>query len=75
MYLQLLCNLGDRKGWVVSPTLWPPYPKKRPGSLCAGGSVGLGAGLDRHGKSHLDQDSTPGLSSLQQVAILSVLAG
>ena len=61
---QLLCNLGARRGWVVNPTLWPPYSRKRPGSLCTGGSVGLGAGLDRDRKSHLDQNSTPGLSSL-----------
>ena len=38
-------------------------PGNRPGSIYAGSWLGLGAGLDRHGNFHLDQNSTLGLSS------------
>jgi len=52
-----------RRMWVVSTTLRPLYPRKRPGTQCTGGWVGLGAGLD--GKEILAPpwDSTPGLPS------------
>jgi hypothetical protein len=29
-------------GWVVSTTSWLRYPRKRPGTHCAGGCVGVG---------------------------------
>jgi hypothetical protein len=42
----------------VNPTLLLSHPWKRSSSLCAGGSVGLRTGLDRHGQPHLDQNQT-----------------
>jgi hypothetical protein len=33
-------------GWVVNATPRPLYPRKRPGTNCIGGWVGLRAGLD-----------------------------
>jgi hypothetical protein len=38
-------------------------PEKRPGTYCTGGWVGIGTGLDGHGKFRLYRDSIPGLSS------------
>jgi hypothetical protein len=38
-------------GVRVNTTPRPPLPQKRPGTHCTGGWVGLGAGLDRCGKS------------------------
>ena len=43
--------LGTRWGWVVSTTPRPLCPRERPGTHCTGVWVGLGAGLDRCGKS------------------------
>jgi hypothetical protein len=42
----LILDLGARSGWVVSTTLRPLYPRKRPGTHCTGGWVGHRAGLD-----------------------------
>ena len=39
-------------------------PRKRPGTHCIGGWVGLRAGLDSSGKSHPHRDSIPGPSSM-----------
>jgi hypothetical protein len=58
-----ILNLGTRRGWVVSTTPQPLYPRERPGTHCAGGWVGPRAGLDVCEKSHPYQDSVPGLSS------------
>ena len=52
----------DGGGWST-PRPRPPYPRKRPYTLCTGGWVGLGAGLCRRGKSRPHRDSIPGLSS------------
>ena len=52
-----------------------PYPRERPGTHCAGGWVGLRAGLDRCGKSRSQRDSIPGPSSPQAVAIPTPLPG
>jgi hypothetical protein len=48
---QLFLNLGTRR--VVWSASRPGrlYPRERPGTHCTGGWVGLGAGLDRCGKS------------------------
>jgi hypothetical protein len=32
-----LCDLGARRGWVVSTTPRPLYPRERPGTRCTGG--------------------------------------
>jgi len=37
-----------------------PYPRERPRTHCTGGWVGLGAGLDRCGKSRPHRNSIPG---------------
>jgi hypothetical protein len=42
----LILNLGARRGWVVSTTPRPLYPRERPGTHCTGGWVGPRAGLD-----------------------------
>jgi len=42
---------GTRRGWGVSVTPRPLYPRERPGTHCTGGWVGPRAGLDRCGKS------------------------
>jgi hypothetical protein len=39
-------DLGARRGWVVSTTPRPLYPRERPGTHCTGGWVGPTAGLD-----------------------------
>jgi hypothetical protein len=49
------------------------YPQERPGTHCTGGWVGPRAGLDRYGKSRPHQDSIPGPSSPQPVAIPTAL--
>jgi hypothetical protein len=54
-------------GWVV--TLRPLYPLERPGTNFIGGWVGLRAGLDGCGKSHLHRDLIPGPSSPYRVAM------
>jgi len=40
-----------RRGWVVSATPRPLYPRKRLRTQCTGSWLGLGAGLDGHWKS------------------------
>jgi hypothetical protein len=47
----LFLDLGARRGWVVSITPQPLYPRERPGTHCTGGWVGLRAGLDAWEKS------------------------
>jgi hypothetical protein len=42
----LFPDLGARRGWVVSTTPRPLYPRERPGTRCTGGWVGTRAGLD-----------------------------
>jgi hypothetical protein len=45
-------DLGVRRGWVVTTTPRPLYPRERPGTHCTGSWVGPRAGLDvftRHG--------------------------
>jgi hypothetical protein len=42
----LFLHLGARRGWVVSTTPRPLYPRERPGTHCAGGWVGPRTGLD-----------------------------
>jgi hypothetical protein len=39
-------DLGARRGWVVSTTPRPLYPRERPGNHCTGGWMGPRAGLD-----------------------------
>jgi hypothetical protein len=56
-------DLGARKGWVVSTTPRPLYPREILGTHCTGGWVGPRAGLDGHGKSTFHRDSIPGPSS------------
>ena len=56
-------NLGTRWVWVVNATPRPLYPRERPSTHCTGGWVGLGASLDRRGKSRPHRDSIPGPSS------------
>jgi hypothetical protein len=41
----LFLNLGARRGWVVSTTPQPLYPRERPGTHCTEGWVDLRAGL------------------------------
>jgi hypothetical protein len=60
----LFLDLGTRRGWVVSTTPRPPYPRERPGTHCTGGWVGSRAGLDVCEKSRPHRDSIPGPSSL-----------
>jgi hypothetical protein len=52
----------DGGGWSRT-RLGRLYPRERPGTDCTGGWVGLGAGLDRCGKSRPHRNSIPGLSS------------
>jgi hypothetical protein len=42
----LILDLRARRGWVVSTTPRPLYPRERPITLCIGGWVGSRAGLD-----------------------------
>jgi len=56
-------NPGARKGLVVSVLAALPL-EKRPSIHCAGGWVGLKAGLDGSGKSRFHRGLNPGLSSL-----------
>jgi len=65
-----------RKGWGVSVTPRPLFtPQERPGTHYTGGWVGPKAGLDRCGESRHRQDSIPGPSSPQPVAIPTTLPG
>jgi hypothetical protein len=59
----LFLQLGTRRGWVVSVTPRPIYPRERLGTHYIGGWVGLRVGRDRCGKSRLHRDSIPGPSS------------
>jgi hypothetical protein len=45
-------DLGVRRGWVVSTTLRPLYPRERRGTHYTGGWVGPRTGLDVCEKSH-----------------------
>ena len=54
----LFLDHGTRKGWGVSVTRRPLYPRERPATHCTGGW----AGLDRCGKSRPHRDSIPGPS-------------
>jgi hypothetical protein len=55
----LIPDLGARRGWVVSTTSWPLYPRERPGTHCTGGWVDPRAGLDVCEKSRPHRDSIP----------------
>jgi hypothetical protein len=59
----LIRDLSARRGWVVSTTPRPPYPRARPGTHCTGGWVGPRASLDVCEKSRPHRDSNPGPSS------------
>jgi hypothetical protein len=65
----LFLDLDARRGWVVSATPRPLYPRERPGTHCTGGWVGLRAGLDECEKSRPHRDSTPGSKLLDLVQI------
>jgi hypothetical protein len=56
----LILNLGGRRGWVVSTTPRPLYPREIPGTHCTGGWVGPRAGLDVCEKSR----PPPGLNAI-----------
>jgi hypothetical protein len=56
-------DLGARRGWVVSTTPRPLYPRERLDTHCTGGWVGSRAGLDVCEKSRPHRDSIPGPSS------------
>jgi hypothetical protein len=43
---RLILDLGARKGWMVSTTPRPLYPRVRPGTHCTGGWVGPRVVLD-----------------------------
>jgi hypothetical protein len=58
------CDLGARRGWVVSIMPWLLYPQERPGTHCTGGWVSPKAGLDVCEKSRPHQYSIPTPSSL-----------
>jgi hypothetical protein len=66
---------GARRGWVVSTTPRPLYPREWPGTHCTGGWVGPRAGLDRCEKSRPHRDSIPGPSIPYPVAIPTELPG
>jgi hypothetical protein len=53
-------DLGARRGWVVSTTPLPLYPRERPDTHCTGGWVGPRAGLDVCEKSHPTGIRSPG---------------
>jgi hypothetical protein len=71
MHASTKADLGARRGWVVSTTPRPLYPRERPGTHCTGGWVGPRAGLDICEKSRPHRDSIPGPSSSQPVYRLS----
>jgi hypothetical protein len=58
-----LRDFDARRGWVVSTTPRPLYPRERHGTHCTGGWVGPRAGLDVCEKSRPQWDSIPGPSS------------
>jgi hypothetical protein len=59
----LFLDLGARRGWEVSTSPQPLYPRERPGAHCTGGWVGLRAGLEVCEKSRSHRDPIPGPSS------------
>jgi hypothetical protein len=59
----LFLDLGARRGWVASTTLWLIHPRQRFGTHCTGGWEGLRAGLDLCEKSRPYRDLIPGPSS------------
>jgi hypothetical protein len=59
--------MGARLGWVVNATPEPLCHRKRPGTYCIGGWVGLRAGLDGCGKSRPPPGFDP--RTVQPVAI------
>jgi len=59
VHFQMIRSFGARMVRVISITPRPLYPGKDPGTHCTGGWVGLRAGLDGCGKSHL----APGFDS------------
>jgi hypothetical protein len=63
----LILNLGARRGWVISTTPRPLYPRERPGTHCTEGWVVPRAGLDVCEKSLTHRDSIPGPSSPNSV--------
>ena len=56
-----------------APTVLPS--RKRPGTHCTGGWVGIRAGLDGCGNSHSHRNSIPGPSKPQRVPIPTALSG
>ena len=61
----LIHSLDARSGdGVVSAMPLPVYPWERTGTHCTGGWVGVGASLDRYGKSRLYLNSNPGPSTI-----------
>jgi hypothetical protein len=56
-------DLGARRGWVVSTTPRPLYPREILGTHCTGGWVGPRAGLDLCEKPRPYRDSIRGPSS------------
>jgi hypothetical protein len=67
--------LGARRGWVVSTTPRPLYPRERPSTHCTGGWVGPRAGLDVCEISRPHRDSISGPSSPQSVSQSTELIG
>jgi hypothetical protein len=67
----LFLDLGIRRGWMVSITPRPLYPRERPGTHCTGGWMGPRAGLDGCGKSRPHRHSIPGPSSQSLYQTLS----
>jgi hypothetical protein len=55
----IIRDLGARRGWVVSTTPRPLYPRKRPGTHCTRGWVDPRAGLDLCEKSRPHRNSIP----------------
>jgi hypothetical protein len=61
--VEVILDLGARRGWVVSTMPWPLYPQEIPGTHCTGGWVGPRASLDVYEKSRPHWDLIPGPSS------------
>jgi hypothetical protein len=59
----IFLDLGTRRGWVVSTTPRPLYPRERPGTHCTGGWVGPRTGLDVCEKPRSHRHLIPGPSS------------
>jgi hypothetical protein len=55
----LILDLGARRGWVVSTTPRPLYPRERPGTQYTEGWVGPRAGLDMCEKSRPHRIRSP----------------